>query len=213
MDDTNPSSSKTASRPRNGRKQAKANTRRQIMQAAADLFAEQGFDETHAEQIAQKAGVAVGSIYFHFGDKDGLLREILLHAADELHEYVLRIYQPPLPDPQTLARGHVEALVEYFEEHGRLSAFALRLMVSGHPVARPMLDRAIALVANSLREGQEHGVIRPDIDPQLAARAEAQMNLGLLAWWAEDPRRAAREDIIDTLAKFRYSGLHQPGIQ
>ncbi len=210
MIDTSSSASKIAVGSLTGRQAAKANTRRLIMRVAEELFARQGYTQTHAGQIAQKAGVAVGSIYLHFGDKEGLLREILLAAADELHERVMKIYQDPNADPQWLARAHVETLVQYVEEHGRISAFALGLMLSGHPIALPMLDRAVDQVAQSLREGQVRGIIRPDIDPLLAARAEAQMNLGLLAWWAKNPELASREEIIATLARFRYSGLYKP---
>ena len=205
-----PSLSETiVNRPLTGRQVAKANTRRMIMKVAEELFSQQGFTETHAEQIAQKAGVAVGSIYLHFGDKEGLLREILLVAVDELHQRVMKIYQDSPADPQLLARAHVETLVQYVEEHGRMSAFVLGLMLSGHPTAKPMLDRAVEQVGQSIHEGQAKGIMRQDIDPFLAARAEAQMNLGLLAWWAENPDRASREAIIDTLTKFRYSGLHK----
>jgi hypothetical protein len=36
------------------------------------------------------------------------------------------------------------------------------------------------------------------------------MNLGLIAWWIENPALATRAEIIDTLVKFRLSGLHAP---
>jgi len=188
----------------------KAHTKRAILKVAEELFSSQGFAETRAEQIAQKAGVAVGTIYLHFGDKNGLLREVLLGAVEELHGRVLKVYQNPALDPFAQARAHVETLVQYVEEHERLASFVLNLMMSGHPAARPMLDRGAELVEGSLRQGQEQGICRRDIDPRLAARAESRMNLGLLAWWAEDPGRASREKIIDTLAKIRFSGLHLP---
>ena len=63
---TRPNSSKT-------RQDSKAETRRLLMKAGRDLFAEKGFTETYAGEIAQRAGMAVGTIYLHFGDKEGLL--------------------------------------------------------------------------------------------------------------------------------------------
>jgi AcrR family transcriptional regulator len=198
----------TRSIPIHTRQANKAGTRRTILKAAEALFSTHGFEETRAEQIAREAGVAVGTIYLHFGDKEGLLRQILLEAADELNQRVAQVYQNPPADPQVLARAHVETIVQYVEEHESISGFVLGLMLSRRPAARPMLERAVEQVEQSIRQGQEQGIYRQDIDPHLAARAETQMNLGLLAWWAEDPHRASREEIINTLAKFRFSGLH-----
>lgn len=191
------------------RKKAKAKTRQAILNAAERLFSRQGYEETRAEDIAKQANVAVGTIYLHFGDKEGLLREILLISAEELHERVLAVYQDPPDSPLALARAHVETLITYIEEHNRLSSFVLALMLSGHSAATPMLELSIEQVESNIRDGQVRGIYRQDINAALAARAEAQMNLGLLAWWAQDPRRAGREEIIDTLAKIRFSGLHQ----
>jgi AcrR family transcriptional regulator len=193
---------------RNLRQTQKAKTRHTIMKAAKELFSRQGIEETRAEEIARRAKVGVGTIYLHFGDKNGLLRDILLEAADDLYQRILQVYQSPPTSPLQLARAHVEQLVRYIEENGRISGLVLGLIISGHPSAVPMLNRAVEQVEKHIIDGQEKGIYRQDINPQLAARAETQMNLGLLAWWAADVGRASREEIIDTLAKFRLSGLY-----
>jgi len=197
----------------NKRKAGKAQTRQMIMRAARELFSRQGFMETSAEEIALQAKVGVGTIYSHFGDKDGLLREILLEAADDVYQRIGLVYQNSSASPLELARAHVETLVSYIEENGKTSSFVLSMMLSGHPTARPMLNRVVEQVEQNILQGQGMGFYRRDIQPHLAARAETQMNLGLLAWWAENPHRAAREEIIETLTRFRFSGLHanQPG--
>ena len=191
----------------NLRQSAKAKTRSAIIKAAGQLFAKQGVDETRAEDIARRAKVGVGTIYLHFGDKDGLLREILLEAADDLYGRVEQVYLDASISPAGTAGAHAETLVQYVEQHGRMAGFVLGLLSGGQPTARTMLDRAVEQMAEHIRQCQQKGLCRRDLDPHLAARALVQMNLGLLAWWAEDPRRAAREDILATLAKLRSSGL------
>lgn len=185
----------------------KTTTRRAIMSAAETLFSSKGFEETHAEEIAEKAGVAVGTIYLHFGDKEGLLREVLLEATEELRQRIARVYLTSSHDMEPLVRAQVKTIVEYIEEHKKLSVFVLNALIGGHPVARSMVERAIAQVESSIRSAQVQGDCRDDIDSHLAARAQVQMNLGLLAWWARDPRRATRESVIDTLTKFLSTGL------
>jgi AcrR family transcriptional regulator len=58
------------------REQAQA-TRRRITDAGLDLFVRQGYAVTTLEQIAGQAGVAVQTVYFHFGNKRTLLKEIV----------------------------------------------------------------------------------------------------------------------------------------
>lgn len=56
--------------------QARA-TRRRIIDAGLDLFIRQGYAATTLEQIARQAGVAVQTVYFHFGNKRTVLKEIV----------------------------------------------------------------------------------------------------------------------------------------
>ena len=189
----------------NQRQAGKAKTRRAIMKAAGQLFSKNGIDQTHAEEIARKAGVGVGTIYLHFGDKDGLLREILLEAADELDASIQQIYQDPAASP--LAGAYAETIARYIEAHGRMAGLVLGLMLSGQAAAKAMLERAVGQMEQHILDGQEKGIYRRDVNPRLAARAEVHRNLGLLAWWADDPRRASREEIVGTLANLRSSGL------
>jgi AcrR family transcriptional regulator len=56
--------------------QARA-TRRRIIDQAAALFIEQGYAATTLDQIAKGAGVAVQTLYFHFGNKATVLKEVV----------------------------------------------------------------------------------------------------------------------------------------
>jgi AcrR family transcriptional regulator len=56
-------------------------TRRRIVDAAADLFVAEGYGSTTLEQIAARAGVAVQTVYFHFGNKRTVLKEAVDVAA------------------------------------------------------------------------------------------------------------------------------------
>lgn len=196
----------------NQRQLNKQETRRQLLNAGLELFSENGYDKTHAFDIANKANVAVGTLYLHFGDKEGLLQQIIIEATDEIHRRVQQIYERPFTRAEDQARAHVEAIVEYVEENQQNAAFVLRYIMYHAGTCSPWLDRIITRLGESIRFGQEQGIYREDIDAMLAARAEANMNLGVLSWWANNPKNATRQAIIDTLTKFRLSGLHRPTI-
>lgn len=174
-----------------------------------ELFAEKGFEKTRASEIAEKAGVAVGTIYLHFGDKEGLLRAILVNIVDVIYARVKEIYeQYPSAPPDALARMHIEQIVQYVEENRKLAPFVLGYTLSRHPVGAQIIDLMVSQVEQSIRQGQMVGVYRTDILLPLAARAEAYMNLGLISWWIDHPTLATRDEIVDTLVKFRLSGLY-----
>lgn len=56
--------------------QARA-TRRRIIGCARELFLQQGYAATTLDQIAARAGVAVQTVYFHFGNKRTVLKEVM----------------------------------------------------------------------------------------------------------------------------------------
>ncbi|HZG92179.1 MAG TPA: helix-turn-helix domain-containing protein [Pseudonocardia sp.] len=67
-----------AVKPRAARTRA---TRRRIVDAATELFVTSGYGSTTLEQVAARAGVAVQTVYFHFGNKRNLLKEAVDVAA------------------------------------------------------------------------------------------------------------------------------------
>lgn len=87
--------------------QARA-TRRRIIDAAAGLFIAEGYAATTLEQIAQRAGVAVQTVYFHFGNKRTVLKEAVDVAAVGDDEPVALLERPfytqldAEPDPRRL---------------------------------------------------------------------------------------------------------------
>jgi len=78
-------------KPRAARTRA---TRRRIVDAAAELFVAEGYGTTTLEQIAKRAGVAVQTVYFHFGNKRTLLREAVDVAAVGDDEQVALLERP-----------------------------------------------------------------------------------------------------------------------
>ena len=90
-------------KPRAARTRA---TRRRIVDAAAELFVADGYGATTLEQIATRAGVAVQTVYFHFGNKRTVLKEAVDVAAVGDDEPVAMLDRPWLdeiraePDPR-----------------------------------------------------------------------------------------------------------------
>ncbi|WP_326701850.1 TetR/AcrR family transcriptional regulator [Streptomyces sp. NBC_01754] len=64
-------------------------TRARLVRAAAEIFAESGFAGASVSRIAERAGLTLGAMYFHFKNKEALAREIVRGQPD--------VVAPPLP--------------------------------------------------------------------------------------------------------------------
>ena len=63
---------------------------RRLVASGTQLFASRGLHSVTTHSIARAAGVAAGTFYLHFKDKQALFREIALAAADDLRERLER---------------------------------------------------------------------------------------------------------------------------
>jgi AcrR family transcriptional regulator len=64
--------------------------RERILDAAQDLFVEQGYQHTSLRQVVQRAGTSIGNLYFYFPGKEALLRAVAQRVSDEVSSVVDR---------------------------------------------------------------------------------------------------------------------------
>ncbi len=70
--------SESGERPRLTRAEAQAQTRRRVMNAAADVFGERGFRAASLYDVAERAGHTIGAVYSNFAGKDDLFRALMV---------------------------------------------------------------------------------------------------------------------------------------
>lgn len=84
-----------------------ATTRERVLRCADELIADRGYDGFSIADLVASSGVSSGSIYHHFGAKDGVLAALLLAAVED---YQARVLSALETHPQD-ARGGVLAVV------------------------------------------------------------------------------------------------------
>jgi AcrR family transcriptional regulator len=170
---TPPKSTPTAAqRAAASRRGAGAEQRRAaITQAALDEFTARGFAATRLDDVARRAGVAKGTIYLHFQDKEALFQELVRTALVPLIE---RIARPPE------AGGSARALLERFAETfvnevaGTRRGDILRLIIAEGPrfpalsefYYREVVARGLAGMTRLI----EYGIARGEIRHEALAR-------------------------------------------
>lgn len=99
-----------------------------ILDAAEEVFAERGLSAAHMNDIAGRAGVAVGTLYNHFTDRDALLKALIEQRRAGLYEVMDRfLAQPPSGDFRADLKGLVQCIWGYFEQHQRFHQIMHRL--------------------------------------------------------------------------------------
>ena len=159
------------------------NARGRLAQAALTLYAEQGFEQTAAAEIARAAGLTERTFFRHFADK----REVLFYGTNAVRDLMVRAIgdAPPAAaalDAVGLALQAVGTMVQEGQGTARLRAG----IVSAHPELRERelvkLTEIAAAVAGALRD---RGVSEP------AASLAAEMGIAVyqvaFARWLSEP--------------------------
>ncbi|NWF07223.1 TetR/AcrR family transcriptional regulator [Pseudomonas salomonii] len=157
------------------RERQKAERRQAISKAAVELFERQGFQNTTIEQIAGQAGVSPPTVFKYFGNKQEIILEIL-HHADQRAISDTRSLIHQIDDPVE-ALCHLERLLTGYAlevMHPSLWRELLPLILFGGSNGLPegyraMNDALRAEISELLRELQQAGKLRPQLDVELAA--------------------------------------------
>lgn len=147
--------------------------RDQIVQIAIDEFADNDYDSASISRIVARAGIAKGSFYQYFADKEDLYAYLL----GLLLEAKTRFMSLEHPDPQHVGifaylRWSAEAGVAFQLAYPRLTRIGLRaLSASRLPTAFNVQVREATLLFYSrlVEIGIEQGDLAPDVDRELAA--------------------------------------------
>ena len=161
-------SSETTAKPATG----SSDKYQRILDAAVEVIAEKGFFHSRVSEIADRAGVADGTIYLYFKNKD----ELLMAAIDSaFHGFIgrARAELNKVADPREKLRKmaflHLQALGS---NRNMAIVFQTELRHSAKFLAQfshKLLVEYFDLIRGVLREGQEAGVFRRELPVKIAA--------------------------------------------
>jgi len=160
-------------------------SRRRLLQAAAELIVEKGWDATTAAEIGRRAGYSRAMVHARYGSKDAILESFL-------HEYVKRLN--PDPDPKTSGMdqvlAHFDRIEEiYTEDHELLLAMfvatfeAVKTTSPLRERVRDQLRSGAEKVEKGLRKGIRDGSVRSGIDIARAVNDISTAVFGIAFCW------------------------------
>lgn len=188
-------------------------TRERILDAALNIFSNQGYHDTRLDEIVKEAGTSKGSIYFHFPNKERLFIALVDQFADVIERRAVEAIQQA---PQGMARvsAALHSVLETFGKYRRPAKILLVQAVGlGSVFEKKRLDvtdRFAALIKRYLDEAVAMGEIAP-IDTEVVAHAWMGAIYNVVIQWVytgePDPQR-----ILKTLLPLLLNsvGTHEP---
>lgn len=191
------------------RKEKKDATRQKLIGAGAKVFAADGVQGARIADIAREAGVAIGTLYTHFADKEALFVELMRAGKVSVIEGLIQARES-----STTRAGRDRAAMEGVVAFAQIYGSFFRLLLargSGDPMQREVVDAITDLRVAELIEGQAEGWARRDLDPQAAARCEVGAVFHLLDWWIDNPDRFTPDQLVEQLCIVRRFGIEGAG--
>src|SRR5258708_26103709 len=154
------------------KEQQELGSRRRLIDAASELFAERGYRDAGVQAIGEAAGISRGSIFWHFGSKEGLLWAVVQRAfarweaetlvpavggarGEEAIGRALRAHRRFLADDEGTMRLLFVLMFEALGPRPELTGEFARLHSNLRALATPWLHEAAA-----------RGDLRPGVDPR-----------------------------------------------
>jgi len=193
-----------------------ADTRARILAAALVEASDAGIHDTSLTAIAARAGVAIGSLNYHFGSREALLRELMASLTADL---MSRLHA-------TDANDHVDffererAGMRAYLAHLRANPAYLRLAGEIELHEPKLYRRAVAdwleRIAARIRAGVARGDLRPMSDGEIAA--QAYFLLGASQFLDHRVRRDGRpypddDAVVDAYLALLRGGLGRRGVR
>lgn len=180
--------------------------RQKILDVAIAEFSERGFESANVNSIAQKAGISVGSIYKYFENKENLFLTVIHFAVETLRDVLKEIMQNE-DDLESRIEKIIRAIQSRTRDNVQLTKLYNEMTTENRSslvwkIASEMENTTAGLYASFIKQAQEAGEVKDDVDPN--AFAFFLDNLFLLLqfsyaceYYKERMKIYIREDIFD----------------
>jgi len=172
------------------RNETRATYREAILVAAERVFGRLGFYETKMTDVAAEAGVAAGTLYNYFTNKDEIFASIVVRSREQL-DAIVHLHDN-IADPIERIRMRLRDVFTFVDDHGPLFASFIRVGGFTDYAQKRVIDedherghsQYLELSAVTFREAIERDQLRRDLEPEfLAAMLSGMCDSTIFAWF------------------------------
>lgn len=183
--------------------------RQSIQEAVIRLMCRDGLKSVTMERVAREVGIAKGTVYLHFPDKQSLLEAVKDASLDPLMEKIDEVLRSDA-SPDRKLQAYAQRYLNYFDE--RRDLFRILLYerevprVTGSRFRGNRYRKLVNDTARVIRDGVKQGVFR-DVDPFKAAAMFVEANFAMLNQRLLTEKPSAVEDDANLIADVFLRGL------
>ena len=178
-----------------------------LTEIALRVFAARGYDAASMDDVARAAGITKASIYHHVAGKEALLERGLRRALDAL--FAVLAEPEAVAGPAVLRLRHIVARVAEITL-ALQPALSVLFRIRGNTlVERDAIERRRAfdrIVIGLVREAQDAGEARADLDPAILTRLVFGMSNSVVEWYRSDGR-VTGDQIARAVIACAFEGL------
>ncbi|MFD6467021.1 ScbR family autoregulator-binding transcription factor [Streptomyces goshikiensis] len=182
-------------------------SRRSILEAAARVFDERGYDAASTNEILASTGLTRGALYHHFPSKEAIASALVAAQSEAL----------VVPDQPVKLQAVIDLTLEFARrlQHDPVLRASVRLAVEQTSFSRPAqtpYEQSNATILDLLRQAREQGEVLPGVDLQEATSTIVGAFTGLQVMSQVYSNRQDLPDRVCALWRFLLPGLATPGM-
>jgi TetR/AcrR family fatty acid metabolism transcriptional regulator len=191
------------------------NKHSKIISAATKVFAKKGFFTARISDIAKEAKVADGTIYLYFNNKYDILLSVFEEEVGKIVEKTEKLLSNEEDPKKMLEIFTIQHLMAMKKNKNLAEVIQIELRQTNKVIKdyrNNKFNEYIGIIADIIKKGQETGIYRPDVKPDIAKR----IYFGALdevsrVWNASLETHYTVEEIADQLLTMFLVGiLHKP---
>jgi AcrR family transcriptional regulator len=198
------------------RSQKGVRTRARLLDAAKEIFEEDGFLEARISDIAERAGLSHGSFYHYFDSKEEIFREVAEVVEEQLSAPLGGVILDPesYASPQERIREALRRHLESYRKESKIIGVIEQMARHDKQVNALRMERHQRYsqqVATSIKNLQQHGLADPRLDPRVAAAALGAMTSRFPEMWlVQGAVNCSFDKAVDQLTRIFVNALGLP---
>ncbi|WP_370618313.1 TetR/AcrR family transcriptional regulator [Mumia sp. Pv 4-285] len=195
----------TAPRPRGGRLPRSAR-RAQLLEAAREIFVDNGYHAAAMDDIAERAGVSKPVLYQHFPGKLELYLALLDTACDTVVEAVREALASTDDN-----KARVQATIDVFYSYVASDQAAFRLVfesdITNDPEVRRRVDRVNSETASAIAVVIHEDTALPEVAAELLAMSLVGMAHVSARYWLDQGSAMTKEEAVAMVSMLSWRGI------
>jgi AcrR family transcriptional regulator len=205
----------SAERSNGPRSRRGARSRARLLEAAKEIFEEDGFLDARINDIAKRAGLSQGSFYYYFDSKEEIFREVAVTVDDQLSAPLGDVILAPSHVPaQDRIREAIERHFDRYRAEARIMGVIEEVSRYDAEVSAMRLERHgryAEQVSESIRQLQRRRLADPELDPVIAAGVLGALTYRFAEMWLVQGAVECEFDVaVDQVARLFVNALGLP---